>query len=169
MVKDNQKKCRAEIAEYFNIKGSQACFTQEVDADHGRVESRELWMIKTPWYIDHWKGCKGLCKMVRKRFVKNKESTEVHYAITSLGTKDIKLIFKVWRDHWKIENQLHWIRDCEFDEDRSTVRTGNAPQFMACMRNLVIKLLYEDRKKPKYFREELTRFPKRSIKVLQEN
>ena len=43
--------------------------------------------------------------------------------------------------HWGIENRLHWVRDVTFDEDRSQVRTGNAPQVMATMRNTAISLL----------------------------
>ncbi|MGL5865866.1 MAG: transposase [Dermatophilaceae bacterium] len=43
--------------------------------------------------------------------------------------------------HWGIENKLHWVRDVTFDEDRSQVRTGAAPQVMATLRNLIISLL----------------------------
>ncbi len=44
------------------------------------------------------------------------------------------------REHWGIENSVHWIRDVTFDEDRSTVRTGTAPQAMATLRNTAINL-----------------------------
>jgi predicted transposase YbfD/YdcC len=40
------------------------------------------------------------------------------------------------RDHWGIENAVHWVRDVTFDEDRSTVRTGAAPQVLASLRIL---------------------------------
>jgi hypothetical protein len=42
---------------------------------------------------------------------------------------------------WAIENGLHWVRDVTFAEDGSQVRTGTAPQVMACLRNLVIGAL----------------------------
>ena len=45
------------------------------------------------------------------------------------------------RRHWGIENSLHWVRDVVFDEDRSQVRTGNAPPVMATLRNTAISLL----------------------------
>lgn len=45
------------------------------------------------------------------------------------------------RGHWAIENRLHWVRDVTFDEDRSQVRTGAAPQVLAALRNTVIGLL----------------------------
>ncbi len=43
--------------------------------------------------------------------------------------------------HWGIENRLHWVRDVTYDEDRSQIRTGNAPHVMATLRNTAISLL----------------------------
>ena len=42
------------------------------------------------------------------------------------------------------DNRLHWVRDVTYDEDRSQVRTGNAPRVMATMRNTAISLLRLD-------------------------
>ena len=50
------------------------------------------------------------------------------------------LLARWMRGHWAIE-ALHWVRDMSFDEDRSQVRTGNGPQIMAALRNLVITAL----------------------------
>ena len=48
------------------------------------------------------------------------------------------------RSHWKIENRLHWVRDVTYLEDKSLVRTGNAPRVMASLRSLAISLLRMD-------------------------
>ncbi len=40
-----------------------------------------------------------------------------------------------------MENREHYVRDRTFDEDRSQVRTGASPQFMATARNIAISLL----------------------------
>lgn len=45
------------------------------------------------------------------------------------------------RGHWGIENRAHYVRDVTYDEDRSQLRTGSAPQVMATMRNTAISLL----------------------------
>ena len=45
------------------------------------------------------------------------------------------------RGHWGIEDRLHWVRDMDFDEDRSQVRTASGPRIMASLRNLVITIL----------------------------
>ena len=69
--------------------------------------------------------------------------TEVAYGITSLtpqraGPARLGVLV---RDHWSIENGLHWVRDVVFAEDHSRVRTAGGPQVMASLRNLVLGLL----------------------------
>lgn len=140
---------------------------------HGRVETRKLEVLKTPSHIKHWAGCNGLCKIERTRYDKARktECTEISYAITSLEGKEdhLKILMKIWRDHWKVENQLHWVKDVEFEEDRSIVRKDNSPRFFSCMRNITIEIIGKENKSPKYLREELGRFPRRSLKILTEN
>ena len=65
------------------------------------------------------------------------------YAITSLTFAQASpaRLGDLLRGHWAIENGLHWVRDVTFAEDRSQVRTGTAPQVMACLRNLAIGVL----------------------------
>ena len=41
----------------------------------------------------------------------------------------------------RIENQVHWVRDVTFEEDRCQVRTGASPQVNSALRNLVIGLV----------------------------
>ena len=50
-------------------------------------------------------------------------------------------LLKLSREHWGIENRLHWVRDVTFDEDRCQVRSGSAPQVLSTIRNTVIGLL----------------------------
>ena len=73
------------------------------------------------------------------------ERREVSFGITSLATKTLRgaprSILKFNREHWGIENGLHWVRDVTFQEDRSQVRKGAAAQAMASLRNVVISLL----------------------------
>ena len=65
------------------------------------------------------------------------------YLITSANHRDAPpAVLAAWvQGHWAIENSLHWVRDVTFDEDRSQVRTGNAPQIMASLRNTAISIL----------------------------
>ena len=54
---------------------------------------------------------------------------------------DARRLLGLLRGHWGIENKVHYVRDVTFDEDRSQVRTGSAPQVMATLRNTAISLL----------------------------
>jgi hypothetical protein len=68
---------------------------------------------------------------------------EVVHAVTS-QTKvkaNAKRLLEQNRGHWCIENQLHYVRDVTYMEDRSRIRKGKAPQMMATLRNLAISLL----------------------------
>lgn len=90
----------------------------------------------------------GLGQVLRiERTVSNKRtgrvSREIAYAITSLSPERAtpRQLLQAWREHWHIENKLHWVRDVTFDEDRSTVRSGHIPQVMEALRNTAISLL----------------------------
>jgi hypothetical protein len=43
------------------------------------------------------------------------------------------------RGHWRVEH-AHWLRDVIWKEDKSLIRTGNGPQVMSAIVNLVISL-----------------------------
>jgi predicted transposase YbfD/YdcC len=92
---------------------------------------------------ERWPHLKQVCRLERERTVKGKRQLEVSYAITSLPATDAgaQQLLNISRRHWGIENRVHWVRDVTFDEDRSQVRTGAAPQVMAALRNLVISLV----------------------------
>jgi hypothetical protein len=48
------------------------------------------------------------------------------------------------RDHWQIENGLHWVLDIAFCEDHSRIRKDHAPQNMALLRHIALNLLKQD-------------------------
>src|SRR5215469_5154724 len=73
-----------------------------------------------------------------------KHSEEVVYLITNLPPPQASpdRLLHLIRGHWSIENGLHYVRDVTFQEDRSHIRTGHAPQILAALRNLVITLIH---------------------------
>lgn len=110
---------------------------------HGdRIERRRLWASTALAGYTDWPGAKQVCKVERRRTVQGRVSTEVAYAVTSLGpaTGPAELL-TIWRGHWAIENRLHYVRDVTLGEDASHVRSGAAPEVMAALRNLTLALL----------------------------
>ena len=79
----------------------------------------------------------------RVRRAKGKESVETVCAITSLGREraSASRLLAIARGHWEIENRLHWVRDESMGEDGCRVRTGEAPEILAGIRNAALWLL----------------------------
>jgi predicted transposase YbfD/YdcC len=115
---------------------------------HGRVETRTISVVSLNPCPDQggpfFPHAAQAIKVVRRRRPLNSRTwtTVTVYAITSLTALQANpvLLARWLRGHWNIE-ALHWVRDVSFDEDRSQVRTGNGPQIMAALRNLVITAL----------------------------
>ncbi|HEX5295951.1 MAG TPA: ISAs1 family transposase [Streptosporangiaceae bacterium] len=75
---------------------------------------------------------------------RGRKTVDVVYVITSDADADAATLAAWIQEHWHIENKLHWVRDVTYQEDRSLVRTGNAPRVMASLRSLAISLLRLD-------------------------
>lgn len=118
---------------------------QTTDKAHGRVEKRELWASsELNGYVDfpHVGQVFVLRRTVQRRRAAL-PTVETSVGVTSLTADQASpaRLLALSRGHWAIENGLHWVRDVTFDEDRSQVRTGDAPQILATLRNLVIGAL----------------------------
>jgi hypothetical protein len=122
-------------------------------AHHGRIERREMWVLwdaELAGYVGSagtvgkpWPHLEQLYWIRRERTEKGVTKVETGYGITSLRPQAARAprLLRLNREYWGIENRLHWVRDVTFDEDRSQVRSGAAPQVCAGLRNLGIALL----------------------------
>ena len=90
-----------------------------------------------------WPGAAQVCRIERTREIAGKTSREISYAITSLTRKRAgpEHLLALTRGHWSIENQLHYRRDVALAEDASRIRSGNAPQALAALRNTMLRLV----------------------------
>jgi predicted transposase YbfD/YdcC len=111
---------------------------------HGRQDTRTLKATELTSGIG-FPGAAQVLRLTRTRTVRatGKRTRETVYAITSLTITDAPPAqIAAWlRGHWLIENQVHWVRDMDYDEDRCRIRTGSAPQVMATLRNTALSLL----------------------------
>jgi predicted transposase YbfD/YdcC len=109
---------------------------------HGRRVTRTIKVLTAPAWIE-LHGAVQVAQLRRTVTRKGKKTVEVVYLITSADHRAAQpATLAAWvQGHWGIENRVHWVRDVTYDEDRSQVRTGAAPQVMATLRNLVISLL----------------------------
>ncbi|WP_246353307.1 ISAs1 family transposase [Streptomyces fulvorobeus] len=109
---------------------------------HGRRATRTIKVIDVPAWIEFTSAAQ-IAQLRRTVTRKGRRTVEIVYLITSADTHTAPPShLATWvQSHWEIENRLHWVRDVTFGEDRSQVRTGNAPRVMACLRNTAITLL----------------------------
>lgn len=114
-----------------------------MEKGHGRIEKRTLETTQILTVGQKWKGLKQGLRITRERTVKGKKTVEVVYGITSLSMRQANAatLLAILRDHWQIENGLHYVRDVTLGEDACRVRSGTAPQVLAGLRNAVIHLL----------------------------
>ena len=147
IVKDNQPQLRADIELVFALPpaGDRQETARTVDIGHGRLEQRTITTSEALVGYSDWPSLAQVFELGRHVITQKTtaERAEVVYGVTSLsperGTPE-RLLALV-RGHWQIENQLHWVRDVTFEENRSQVRCGNIPQVMAALRNTTIGLL----------------------------
>lgn len=109
---------------------------------HGRRARRTIKVVQAPAWVQ-FPGARQIAQIRRTVTRAGKRTVEVVYVITSADPQTAPpATLAAWvKGHWGIENQLHWVRDVTYDEDRSQVRTGHAPRVMATFRNTAISLL----------------------------
>jgi len=114
-----------------------------VGKGHGRKEIRQI--LTTTALNEHlgWPGVGQVFELERVRELKGKAEVEVVHGVTSLTREqaDAGRLLGLVREHWGIENGLHWVRDVTLGEDGCRVRTGSAPEVLAALRNVAVFLL----------------------------
>jgi predicted transposase YbfD/YdcC len=109
------------------------------------MEKRTIRVTTILTKTEQWKGAKQGFELTRERTVKGRRTVEVVYGITSLSREraDAQRLLELTRQHWGIENSLHYRRDVTLGEDQSRVRKGSAPEILAGLRNSIIHLAQE--------------------------
>jgi predicted transposase YbfD/YdcC len=155
-LKGNQGTMRTEVEELFSsmpleeiaagrpIPDVPCDFHQTVDGGHGRVETRRCWCTsEVGWFEDRdrWQGLASFGLVEAKREIKDQVSVERRTFISSLPGDDAGRFLAATRDHWGVENRLHWTLDVTFREDDSRARSGNAAENIAALRRLALNML----------------------------
>src|SRR5215211_7493215 len=120
-----------------------------MEEGHGRGETRETFVAPAPEAMvasGAWPGLAAVVLVIRRYVdrVKGKTSDEVRYFISSLPAK-VKRLAGAVRQHWGIENGLHWVLDVAFNEDRMRQRDRNGIENLALLNRLAVSLLRQDK------------------------
>lgn len=145
-VKGNQPTLYADLTTYFAEPHAVFAQAETTDRRRGRHEVRRL-RVSTEmntYLSTSWPLVAQVAQVTRMVTCKGDTRSEVVYLITSLPPAHAspERLLALIRGHWSIENGSHYVRDVSFGEDRSHIRTGNAPQVMAALRNLALTLIH---------------------------
>jgi predicted transposase YbfD/YdcC len=113
---------------------------------HGRFEARRCWATSDLSWLggrEEWEGLKSVVFVESERFVGESLTVEERYYLSSLPA-DAELLNQAARSHWAVENSLHWVLDVTFQEDRSRIRKGGAPENFGLLRRLALCLLKKE-------------------------
>ncbi len=142
-LKGDRGSLRADVARFLDDPETVPASTDAtVDADHGRIETRTS-RVSTDiaWLQEQhgWPGLAAIGKVGRPRESNASITTETAYYPLSTALPADRFNAVV-RQHWGIENGLHWVLDVTMNEDRATNRKDNGPQNSALLRRLALNL-----------------------------
>jgi predicted transposase YbfD/YdcC len=154
-VKENQGHLFEDIQYLFEVDVAHGyerehSYAKTVNKGHGRMETRECWAVDREEYLalirkrEEWAGLKSIVRLVSHRQIGEKVEVQTRYFISSLPA-DAKAVLKAKRNHWKIENQVHWVLDIAFREDESRVRKDHGAENLAVLRQMALNLLKNEK------------------------
>ena len=119
-------------------------YYKSVEKGHGRIEIRECVISEEISWLHNksaWKGLYGIGAIyctIEKNGIISKQS---HYFIYSCKGLNACQIMKYKRNHWSIENNLHWVLDMTFREDESRARKDNSAENFNVIRQIAFNIL----------------------------
>jgi predicted transposase YbfD/YdcC len=148
-VKENQEHLLHDIQDRFakafetDSAGTEHDSWEKRERGHGREEYRSYTVLYGTEGLrtgTEWEGLKTIGVCYSERTAQGKTTSEVRYFISSKKA-GARYFGKVLRNHWRIENCLHWQLDVNFGEDHSRVRKRSAAENLALLRRLTLSLL----------------------------
>ena len=153
-LKENQKTLYNDVKLYLDdVRQEKKLLESEnyyktVEKGHGRIETRECIISEEISWLHNksaWKDLHGIGVIyctIEKNGVVSKQS---HYFIYSCVGLHAKQIMKYKRNHWTVENNLHWVLDMAFREDESRARKDNSAENFNVIRQIAFNILKSEK------------------------
>jgi predicted transposase YbfD/YdcC len=150
-LKENQKLLYDAVDKTFaearleKFAGWKHDYVQSIEAGHGRIETRRVWVTGEIKHIKEAQDWTDLCGIVMVESIRDVAgkgaTTEQRYYITSHKKLDAPMLADAIRSHWKIENQEHHVLDTTMHEDDCRIRKGHGPENFARLRRIALNQL----------------------------
>jgi len=127
-------------------EGKASTGAPDVDGDHGRIETRTATVSAEIGWLQkqhQWPGLAAIGKVVRIRETADKTTTETAYYLLSTILSPERFN-QVVRQHWSVENCLHWRLDVVMNEDQDRTRMGNGPHNLAVLRHMALNAMQKE-------------------------
>ena len=155
-LKGNQGQLHEDVQRLFSgleasdYRAYKHDYFKTIDKNHGRIEERECWVITDKEVLKHLRGFERWEKLtsvvrIRSRRHLGKGEVEVADRYFLSSVTGAKRILRGARSHWGIENQLHWVLDITFGEDKSRLRRGHGAENFAVLRHFALNMLRLDK------------------------
>jgi predicted transposase YbfD/YdcC len=150
IAKDNQPTLHEDSADLFEDRTPDRRRWEQAetwDKGHGRLEHRHITCSPdlNDWFAQQWEGIEQVFRLERTaRILKtNQIRHEIVYGLSNLSLRQAPpaRMLSLVRDHWAIENQLHYRRDGSLGEDACQTRTGPVPSLLAQLNSTVLSLM----------------------------
>ncbi|SHM13097.1 ISAs1 family transposase [Vreelandella subglaciescola] len=151
-VKDNQPQLKTAIEDFFDLFQSAPAdktphqVSETVNKDHGRLETRRCYVFDALACLSHperWPDLRCFAVVESSCERQGKVTRERRYYLSSLGP-DAEQLAKAVRQHWGIENRVHWCLDVTFGDDQMRARTAHAAHNLAILKRLTLNLIRLD-------------------------
>lgn len=147
-LKENQKSLYEDVKLFLEDEDKSIIYDEyeDTDAGHGRIEVRNCKVIKDiDWLKERypqWCNLSSIAVVNSIRIDKRtlREQRQSRYYISSLRVNARNMLAYV-RNHWSVENRLHWILDMNFKEDSCRTRTDHGAENFNLMRKSALNLL----------------------------
>jgi predicted transposase YbfD/YdcC len=150
-----------EKALLAKFDGYQFSYDRRVETGHHRREVREVWAVPLSafgglYQQQQWVGLQSIIRVERVRHLWNRTTRQVQYYLSSLPA-EAQVNGRAIRQHWGIENGLHWTLDVTFNEDQGRIRSGHSPRNFAVLRRLALNALNTETTVPRSLRQKSKR------------
>jgi predicted transposase YbfD/YdcC len=151
-VKANQGKLHRAVKAHFDkhYEGMAAHQeSQQNSVGHGRAESRitmQLPINLPDELCQKWPRVKSVIEIARGRKVGNTTGYTSHFYVSSLDINP-EQVAKAIRDHWHIENRLHWVLDVVFREDKMSITDPDGAAHMALFNRVCLNIIRQHKGK----------------------
>lgn len=138
-LKANQGKLFEAVRLHFEHAQPLSVITQ-LEQSHGRYVERTVSVLPPPIQIDPaWVGLQRVVKVERSGTRSGKPFEETMFYLSSLQ-HDAQEFAQRIRDHWQVENNLHWVKDMVLGEDKAPLCAGHALTNFAIIRTIAVNL-----------------------------